>query len=110
MEADCELVVPASSLRRRDYSGEESCCCPGESKGKDKKDGPKWVEPEAGDPVDFHVRGTVVSVDGGHAKVHVAFVNDKRPEKPVEEKKPTPDEETARAGAKLRNQGNKEYV
>lgn len=75
---DSTISLPATALRKRDYSCDEAGPMdPG------KHTAPKYIEPQAGDPVDFSVRGSVVSVENGIAAVRIAFVNDKRVELPA---------------------------
>lgn len=70
---DSTISLPATALRKRDY-----CCDESGPMDQGKHTAPKYIEPQAGDPVDFSVRGSVVSVENGIATVRIAFVNDKR--------------------------------
>lgn len=81
------ITVPAKTLAIRNYNkpaaeGEEA----------------EMVQPMAGDPVDFSVRGSVSSIEGDTATVNVAFVNGERveaaaaPEQPEEEAEAAPPE------------------
>lgn len=79
---DCSLTLPAKSLAVKTYPS-----APGE------KSEPLEVLPQAGDPVDFHVKGTVQAVENGTATVHVAFVNGERVEKPAAPKPAAADED-----------------
>jgi hypothetical protein len=109
---DSTITVPAPVLRRRDYSDDSPTVCCGEPV-KGKKHEPKYVEPEPGDPVDFHVRGTVKAVEAGMATVHVAFINDKRVERPAQ--KEDADNERGREAQQLRaaaeaaDEGSEDY-
>jgi len=47
-----------------------------QTEGPDDK--PKMIEPEAGDPVEFHAKGIITSVDGDNATVEVRMVDSYR--------------------------------
>src|SRR4051812_34580808 len=65
----CIVTVPAKALAVRNYNSPVAA---------DGKGEPEMIAPQAGDPVDFSVKGSVASIDGDTATVHVAFVNGER--------------------------------
>lgn len=74
------ITIPANKLAIRNYNAP--------TKEGEK---PEMIQPQAGDPVDFSVKGSVESIDeAGNATVKIAFINGERceeaaPKQPAEE-------------------------
>lgn len=107
IDSDCCLRVPAHALAIPDYNAPEP------EKGKVRKK----IPPMEGDPIDVSLRGTVTSIEGGVATVHIAFVNGERLAQPKDqsdasdagdkEEKAEKETLTTAAGATLRNKARK---